>query len=145
VTSRTSDLGPVLEEAGGAQRHEHQHGGQAKMLGPHAKEAPAIPNGDPAGDGQGRDRLQSPPGNFDRCPGDLEPSGEMPDDWTKRRLEPAQPAGDLDAGDRLDRLPDEIDAEPGAPQDLLPSMHAAPARSDPARGPPLIEGLPEGG
>jgi hypothetical protein len=79
VTYRTAELGPVPEEAGGAQRHEQHRGGQTKMSGPDAKEGPAIPGGD----GQWRDRLQGPPGDVERFPGDLDPFRKAPDDWTK--------------------------------------------------------------
>src|SRR6266571_4649643 len=97
LTNRTAELGPVSEEAGGAQRDEQYRGGQTKMAGPDAK------------------RVSTDPG------------------------------GDLDAGGCLQGSPGEIDAEPGPPRDFSPSMHAAPARSDPVRLPPRIEDLTEEG
>ncbi|HEX9126312.1 MAG TPA: hypothetical protein VF948_07900 [Methylomirabilota bacterium] len=79
MTNRTAELGPIPEEAGGAQRHEQHRGSQAKMLGPDAKGGPAIPGGD----GQWRDRLEGTPGDFERFPGHRDPLRKTPDNWTK--------------------------------------------------------------
>jgi hypothetical protein len=83
VTNRTAELGPVSEEAGRAQRDEQHRGGQTKMAGPDAKRVSTIPDGDPDSVGQWRNRLQRPPGDCERIPGDLEPLGKTSDDRTK--------------------------------------------------------------
>jgi hypothetical protein len=49
------------------------------MLGPDAKEGPAIPGGD----GRWRDHLEGTPGDFERFPGDRDPLRKTPDNWTK--------------------------------------------------------------